>query len=104
MAALSAALAQIYIFKPVDVGVSGVFLLLFVYACGKVWEFLLPFPKETQHQWLRALLTLLNPRPFGLKEVGLRLGFSHLSVLIWPLACRRYTHGYYRFVWFNSRQ
>lgn len=72
MAGLAAALSQIYIFKPVDVGVSGVFLLLFVYGVGKTWEFILPFPKESQHPWIRAFCTLINPGPFGLKEVSFR--------------------------------
>jgi hypothetical protein len=74
MAALSAALSQIYIFKPVDVGVSGVFLLLFVFGLGKMWEFVFPFPKtdreeEGQHPFMRKVWEIVNPRPFGLKEV-----------------------------------
>lgn len=70
MAALSAALSQIYIFKPVDVGVSGVFLLLFVYGVGKLWEFSMPFPKESQVWWVRAFWEVVNPGKFGLKEVS----------------------------------
>ena len=77
MAGLGAALGQIYIFKPIVITVSPVFLLLLIYAIGKTWEHAIPVP----HRWLddpstvkrrtAKILKLLNPGPFGLKEVHL---------------------------------
>ncbi|KAG8768545.1 hypothetical protein FRC12_005500, partial [Ceratobasidium sp. 428] len=72
VAGLGAALSQIYIFKPIDVTVSGIFLLLLVYTIGNAWAILLPRPVtfESCAPWLVPVLRFVNPEPFGLKEVG----------------------------------
>ncbi|KAH7340612.1 oligopeptide transporter [Rhizoctonia solani] len=70
VAGLGAALSQIYIFKPIDVSVSGIFLLLLVYTIGNAWAILLPRPEQFQNRisWLVPIIRILNPGPFGLKE------------------------------------
>ena len=75
MAGLGAALSQIYIFKPVDIVVSPVFLLLIIYAIGKAWEAVVPVPQHWAEspgalkRWAASTLHFINPGPFGLKEV-----------------------------------
>ena len=76
IAGLGAAVSQIYQFKPADVPVSSVFLLLLVLALGKVWEVVFFVPQSwLEHEWgmkrwiARGLL-YLNPGPFGMKEVS----------------------------------
>ncbi|KAF8710272.1 Peptide transporter MTD1, partial [Rhizoctonia solani] len=70
VAGLGAALSQIYIFKPITVSVSGIFLLLLVYTIGKAWEMLLPKPEqfESRIPWLAPIVRVINPGPYGLKE------------------------------------
>ncbi|KAF8610390.1 oligopeptide transporter [Ceratobasidium sp. AG-I] len=70
VAGLGAALSQIYIFKPIDVSVSGIFLLLLVYTIGNAWALFLPKPArfETRAPWLVPIVRFINPGPFGLKE------------------------------------
>ncbi|CAE6519790.1 unnamed protein product [Rhizoctonia solani] len=70
VAGLGAALSQIYIFKPIDVSVSGIFLLLLVYTIGNAWAILLPRPEIFQNRipWLVPIIRIVNPGPFGLKE------------------------------------
>ncbi|KAF9525053.1 oligopeptide transporter [Crepidotus variabilis] len=70
-AALGAALYQIYMFKPVQMTVSSVFLLLLTYTAGNGWYAI--FPKETLVQGTRfekfaPVIRFVNPGPFGLKE------------------------------------
>ncbi|KAF8328081.1 OPT oligopeptide transporter protein-domain-containing protein [Cantharellus anzutake] len=71
IAGLGAALAQIYIFKPTDVTVSGIFLMLIIYTSGNVWANLFPQAHFFEKRgWSRAarVFTFVNPGPFGLKE------------------------------------
>ncbi|CAE6344031.1 Oligopeptide transporter 5 Short=AtOPT5 [Rhizoctonia solani AG-1 IB] len=70
VAGLGAALSQIYIFKPITVSVSGIFLLLLVYTFGKAWEKLLPKPEyfENRAPRLVPIFRVINPGPYGLKE------------------------------------
>ncbi|CAE6455014.1 unnamed protein product [Rhizoctonia solani] len=70
VAGLGAALSQIYIFKPISVSVSGIFLLLLVYTIGNAWAFVLPRPEQFQNRipWLVPIVRMVNPGPFGLKE------------------------------------
>ncbi|QRV86418.1 OPT oligopeptide transporter protein [Ceratobasidium sp. AG-Ba] len=70
VAGLGAALSQIYIFKPISVEVSGIFLLLLVYTIGNAWAILVPRPEtfEGRVPWLVPIFRIVNPGPFGLKE------------------------------------
>jgi hypothetical protein len=76
MAGLGAALGQIYIFKPVIIVVSPVFLLLLNFALGKAWENVVYVPlswlesRWVVKRWTAKTLRILNPGPFGLKEVS----------------------------------
>lgn len=76
IAGLGAALGQIYIFKPVVIVVSTVFLLLLIYALGCLWAFIIPVPHHwldstsKVKRWLAKSLRFFNPGPFGLKEVS----------------------------------
>ncbi|KJA25433.1 hypothetical protein HYPSUDRAFT_64638 [Hypholoma sublateritium FD-334 SS-4] len=70
-AGMGAALSQIYTFKPVQAGVSTVFLLLLVYTFGNAWARL--FPKATwvdgtRFSRLSPVFRVINPGPFSLKE------------------------------------
>ncbi|KAL4248101.1 oligopeptide OPT transporter family protein [Abortiporus biennis] len=70
-AGLGASLYQIYLFKPVQMSVSTVFLLLLIYSAGIAWAALLPTAKLVEGTRLSSLapvLNFLNPGPFGLKE------------------------------------
>ena len=63
---------QIYLFKPVQVTVSTVFLLLLIYSFGQAWAAFLPrksWVEGTRLEWLGPTLHVINPGPFGLKEV-----------------------------------
>lgn len=55
--------------------VSGIFLLLLVYTLGNAWALFLPKPAtfETRTPWLVPVVRLINPGPFGLKEVNISL-------------------------------
>ncbi|KAH9071577.1 OPT oligopeptide transporter protein-domain-containing protein [Lactarius deliciosus] len=68
---LGAALHQVYIFKPVQVGISTVFLLLLIYLLGKFWSTFFPrhsWVEGTRFEWLGPTLHIINPGQFGLKE------------------------------------
>ncbi|KAF5356761.1 hypothetical protein D9756_006727 [Leucocoprinus leucothites] len=70
-AGLGAALCQIYQFKPVQMVVSTVFLLLLIYSVGNAWAKFLPTKQKvvgTRFEFLGPALEFLNPGPFGLKE------------------------------------
>jgi OPT oligopeptide transporter protein len=63
---------QIYLFKPVQMGVSSVFLLLISYTLGNVWAKCLPRKTMVVGTWFEFLgptLDFINPGPFTLKEV-----------------------------------
>ena len=66
---------QIYIYKPINVTISSIFLLLFVYTIGKAWARFLPtgdtFENNPRWAWLASTARFINPGPFGLKEVCL---------------------------------
>ncbi|KAK0220366.1 OPT oligopeptide transporter protein-domain-containing protein [Armillaria fumosa] len=71
IAGLGAALCQIYNFKPVQMSVSTVFLLLVLYSIGEAWAAFLPkrsWVEGTRLQPLVPVLEFINPGPFGLKE------------------------------------
>ncbi|KAH8093283.1 oligopeptide transporter [Cristinia sonorae] len=70
-AGLGATMYQIYMFKPVQMGVSTVFLLLLIYSVGQVWAKFLPTAKAvegTRFAKLGPTLHFINPGPFGIKE------------------------------------
>ncbi|EPQ56339.1 oligopeptide transporter [Gloeophyllum trabeum ATCC 11539] len=70
-AGLGGALYEIYIFKPVQMSVSTVFLLLLIYSIGFAWATFLPrgtFAERIGLPRLAPVLDFINPGPFGLKE------------------------------------
>ncbi|KAF8656479.1 hypothetical protein AX16_002530 [Volvariella volvacea WC 439] len=70
-AALGAALCQIYIFKPVQMSVSTVFLLLLIYTAGNAWAKFLPrrsWVEGTRFEFFARAIDIINPGDFGLKE------------------------------------
>lgn len=59
-------------FKPIQVTVSTVFLLLLVYTFGNIWAKLLPrkeLVEGTRLESLAPIIHFINPGNFGLKEV-----------------------------------
>lgn len=70
-AGMGAALCQIYLFKPVQLGVSTVFLLLLIYTAGNGWANLFPkrsWVEGTHFEKLGGILHFINPGPFSIKE------------------------------------
>ncbi|KAH9941508.1 oligopeptide transporter [Amylocystis lapponica] len=70
-AGLGAALSQIYLFKPIQVTVSSVFLLLLLYSVGTAWAQLFPrasWVEGTRYARLAPILHAINPGEFRLKE------------------------------------
>ncbi|KAF9446473.1 oligopeptide transporter [Macrolepiota fuliginosa MF-IS2] len=70
-AGLGAAVCEIYLFKPVQMTVSTVFLLLLIYTFGNVWAKFLPTRGKfvgTPFQFLAPIFGFINPGPFSLKE------------------------------------
>ncbi|KXN87768.1 Oligopeptide transporter 6 [Leucoagaricus sp. SymC.cos] len=70
-AGLGAALCQIYLYKPLQMVVSTVFLLLLTYSAGTAWANLLPTREifiGTRLGFLAPVFGFLNPGPWGLKE------------------------------------
>ncbi|XP_006463485.1 hypothetical protein AGABI2DRAFT_187070 [Agaricus bisporus var. bisporus H97] len=70
-AGLGAALCQIYRFKPVQMTVSTVFLLLLTYSVGNAWAKILPTRAKvegTRLSFLGSIIEIVNPGPFTLKE------------------------------------
>ncbi|KAH9062284.1 OPT oligopeptide transporter protein-domain-containing protein [Lactarius vividus] len=68
---LGAALYQIYVFKPIQSGISSVFLLLVIYSMGVFWSTFFPrrsWVKDTRFEWLGPTLQFINPGEFRLKE------------------------------------
>ena len=66
-------LSQIYLFKPVQMSVSTVFLLLIIYTVGIVWAKYLPqasWVEGTRFAGLAPTLHFINPGEFRIKEVG----------------------------------
>ncbi|KIJ51867.1 hypothetical protein M422DRAFT_244244 [Sphaerobolus stellatus SS14] len=72
VAGLGAALGQIYIFKPINVTVSPIFLLLLIFSIGKLWARILPrrstFEGRPLLNRLAPIAEFINPGDFGLKE------------------------------------
>ncbi|KAJ5420450.1 hypothetical protein N7465_002969 [Penicillium sp. CMV-2018d] len=79
LAAFLAVMTQIYAFKPTQVDISGVFLVLVSYFIGTAWAKLLPrgdrFEARWREQngqvrlpWWITVIKFVNPGPFGLKE------------------------------------
>ncbi|TBU24794.1 oligopeptide transporter [Dichomitus squalens] len=70
-AGLGAALYQIYLFKPVQVTVSTVFLLLIIWSVGIFWAKYFPkasWVEGTRFAWLAPTLRFINPGEFRIKE------------------------------------
>lgn len=70
-AGLGAALSQIYLFKPVQMSVSTVFLLLLIYSVGNCYAKLLPrrsLVVGTRFEALASIIGFINPGDFTLKE------------------------------------
>lgn len=70
-ACLGAALCQIYAFKPVQVSVSTVFLLLLIYSVGLAWAKFIPRRSSvegTRFERLGPILEFFNPGDFKIKE------------------------------------
>ncbi|KII87915.1 hypothetical protein PLICRDRAFT_176672 [Plicaturopsis crispa FD-325 SS-3] len=70
-AGLGAALCQIYVFKPIEMTVSTVFLLLLIYTIGVAWATFLPrrsWAEKANLPWLAPVLHFINPGEFKLKE------------------------------------
>ncbi|KAH8093252.1 oligopeptide transporter [Cristinia sonorae] len=70
-AGLGATMVQIYTFKPIQIGVSTVFLLLLNYSAGIAWAAFLPrasLVENTRFARLAPVLHFINPGTFGLKE------------------------------------
>lgn len=64
---------QIYVFKPVQMHVSSVFLLLIVYTSGQLWATLLPrqsWVEGTRWERYGWIIQLINPGKFTIKEVS----------------------------------
>ncbi|KAI2673277.1 hypothetical protein DTO006G1_9619 [Penicillium roqueforti] len=79
LAAFLAVMTQIYSFKPTQVNVSGVFLVLVSYFFGTTWARFLPRGDKFEARWRArgeqgrlpwwiAVIKFVNPGPFGLKE------------------------------------
>jgi hypothetical protein len=63
---------QIYVFKPLQVSVSTVFMLLLIYTFGVAWATILPqqsWTERTRFQRFGPLVHFINPGEFRLKEV-----------------------------------
>ena len=63
---------QIYLFKPIQVTVSTVFLLLLIYTIGKGWAMYMPkasWVEGTRFSGLAPVLHFINPGEFRIKEV-----------------------------------
>ncbi|KAG5641164.1 hypothetical protein DXG03_005870 [Asterophora parasitica] len=74
LAGLGAALCQIYLFKPVQMSVSTVFLLLVIYTFGNAWATFLPrksWVEGTRFHGLGPVFHFINPGDFTLKEVSM---------------------------------
>ncbi|OJT06231.1 Oligopeptide transporter 8 [Trametes pubescens] len=70
-AGLGAALCQIYLFKPVQVSISTVFLLLLIYSFGVAWAKYLPrreWVENTRFARFGPALHFFNPGEFKIKE------------------------------------
>ncbi|KAI0955058.1 hypothetical protein AcW1_006752 [Taiwanofungus camphoratus] len=70
-AGLGAALCQIYQFKPIQVSVSTVFLLLLIYSVGTAWAKFLPNAASVEKSYfscLKPVLEIINPGEFRIKE------------------------------------
>ncbi|EMD38929.1 hypothetical protein CERSUDRAFT_112637 [Gelatoporia subvermispora B] len=70
-AGLGAALCQIYLFKPVQMTVSTVFLLLLIYSVGRAWAAFMPRGSTvggTRFSRLAPVLEFINPGEFRIKE------------------------------------
>ncbi|RPD55663.1 oligopeptide transporter [Lentinus tigrinus ALCF2SS1-7] len=70
-AGLGAALCQIYLFKPVQMSVSTVFLLLLIYSVGIAWAKYLPrkeLVEGTRFARLAGVIDFINPGEFRIKE------------------------------------
>ena len=63
---------QIYLFKPVQMSVSTVFLLLLIYSFGVAWAKYLPrkeWVEGTRCERFAGVIDFINPGEFRIKEV-----------------------------------
>jgi hypothetical protein len=86
MCCLKRVFVKIYLFKPIQVAVSSMFLLLIIYSCGLAWAKILPTQSSvegTRFEGMGSIIHFLNPGPFGLKEVcGVASNFSGRLCLV----------------------
>ncbi|KAH7098866.1 peptide transporter MTD1 [Auriculariales sp. MPI-PUGE-AT-0066] len=68
MSAFGASITQIYLFKPLSVSVSSIFLLLVIYTAGRFWERLPTRETFARVPALARIAHWVNPGPFGMKE------------------------------------
>ncbi|EAW11017.1 OPT family oligopeptide transporter [Aspergillus clavatus NRRL 1] len=67
--ALSSVITMLYLFKPVQMQISPIFLQLLIYILGQAWALFTPSPDRCRWKWLRNVLRFLNfGQPFGIKE------------------------------------
>ncbi|TKX22903.1 glutathione transporter-like protein [Elsinoe australis] len=67
--ALSSVITMLYIFKPVQMQVSAVFIQLLVFVFGEAWARLTPRPDHFKLRIVQVTLRFLNfGQPFGIKE------------------------------------
>ncbi len=64
---------QIYLFKPVQMNISSVFLLLLIYSCGIAWAALMPRREHvvgTRFEFLGPAIHFINPGKLTIKEAS----------------------------------
>ncbi|KAF7553299.1 hypothetical protein G7046_g7138 [Stylonectria norvegica] len=67
--ALSSVITMLYVFKPVQMQVSAVFLQLLVFIFGTAWGLITPNPERFKTKWIQSILRFLNSgQAFGIKE------------------------------------
>ncbi|KAF2156495.1 OPT superfamily oligopeptide transporter [Myriangium duriaei CBS 260.36] len=60
---------MLYVFKPVQMQVSSVFIQILVYVFGEAWALLTPRPDRFKWRWVQSILRFLNfGQSFGIKE------------------------------------
>lgn len=97
---LTNAVPQIYLFKPVQMSVSTVFLLLIIYTIGNAWARFLPrasLVEGTRFESLAPIISFINPGEFMLKEVSVDcLSRLDRELNFCYVACCRFSGGLHR--------
>lgn len=81
------AVPKIYLFKPVQMTVSSVFILLIIYTVGNAWAKFLPrssWVRGTRLEFLTPVIVFVNPGEFSLKEVS-GLLITPMSHIYFPI-------------------